>query len=162
MTVKLRNMASLYIRRGTQYLLLYRIGSRVIPPSWCGIGGHFEENELNEPEKAMLRELEEEIGLTEHALTNIRLRYVTFRLKNGEIRQNYYYFADLREDMFIHMECDEGELEWIDADALPFDKMPHTAKYVMRHYMDVGKSNDMLYAGTAVDGDVIFHALVEF
>ena len=37
--IKLRNMTSIYISCGTKILLLYRIGSRVVPPSWCGIGG---------------------------------------------------------------------------------------------------------------------------
>ena len=43
---KLRNMTSVYITRESegekQMLLLYRIGSRVVAPSWCGIGGHCE------------------------------------------------------------------------------------------------------------------------
>lgn len=58
--IRLRNMTSLYISRGTKMLLLYRIGSRVVPPSWCGIGGHFEPYELNDPRKCVLRELKEE------------------------------------------------------------------------------------------------------
>lgn len=49
MTERLRNMTSIYITRGNQMLLLYRIGSRVVAPSWCGIGGYFEEAELNNP-----------------------------------------------------------------------------------------------------------------
>ena len=31
--IKLRNMTSIYISCGTKILLLYRIGSRVVPPS---------------------------------------------------------------------------------------------------------------------------------
>ena len=38
---KLRNMASVYIMDGDRMLLLYRVGSRVVAPSWCGVGGHF-------------------------------------------------------------------------------------------------------------------------
>jgi len=155
-------MVAVYIKDGAKYLLLYRIGSRVVAPSWCGIGGHFERDELNEPKTAMLRELEEEVGLTEDALENICLRYVTFRLKNGEIRQNYYYFADLREGVQINMACGEGELRWVEADGLPFEEMPHTANYVMRHYAETGKNNDVLYAGTSTGDGVVFHELVEF
>jgi len=162
MLVRLRNMASVYIKQGPKYLLLYRIGSQVVSPSWCGIGGHFEKDELNEPETAILRELEEETGLTEQNLENIALRYVTFRLKNGEIRQNYYYFADLCENTQINMECSEGELRWISADALPFGEMPHTAEYVMRHYTEIGAHNDILYAGTATVDGVAFCELAEF
>lgn len=39
--MKLRNMTSLFLFNGNRILLLYRIGSRVIAPSWCGIGGAF-------------------------------------------------------------------------------------------------------------------------
>ena len=66
--IKLRNMTSIYISCGTKILLLYRIGSRVVPPSWCGIGGHFEPDELNDPRTCVLRELEEETGLTAELL----------------------------------------------------------------------------------------------
>ena len=45
---KLRNMASVYITDGDRMLLLYRVGSRVVAPSWCGVGGHFEKDELND------------------------------------------------------------------------------------------------------------------
>lgn len=100
--IKLRNMTSIYISCGTKILLLYRIGSRVVPPSWCGIGGHFEPDELNDPRTCVLRELEEETGLTEKDLKNISLRYVTLKLKDGEIRQNYYYFAELKNQSFLH------------------------------------------------------------
>jgi len=162
MTVRLRNMASVYIKSDTKYLLLYRVGSRVVPPSWCGIGGHFEKDELNDPQRAMLRELEEEVGLTEADLANISLRYVTLRFKNGEISQNYYYFADLQDGVQVPMECDEGALKWMEADDLPFDEMPHTASFVMKHYEEIGKHNDILYTGASAAGEVMFHELVEF
>ena len=71
---KLRNMASLYLTRGDEMLLLYRVGSRVVPPSWCGVGGHFEREELNDARACVLRELTEEIGLTEQNLAGLALR----------------------------------------------------------------------------------------
>lgn len=82
---RLRNMTTLYIQSEGQFLMLYRIGSRVVEPSWCGIGGHFEKGELNDPEQCILRELEEEVGLTENDITSLRLKYVTLRYKNDEI-----------------------------------------------------------------------------
>ena len=100
--------------------------------------------------------------MTESSLENISLRYVTFRLKNGEIRQNYYYFADLQDGVQVRMECDEGKLQWMEADDLPFNEMPHTASYVMKHYEEIGKHNDVLYTGASAVGDVLFCELVEF
>jgi 8-oxo-dGTP diphosphatase len=89
-----------------------RIGSRIVSPSWCGIGGHFEIEELNDPKACVLRELEEEMRLTEDDLYNLRLRYITLRLKNNEIRQNYYFFADLKDGVDVKLECDEGKPNW--------------------------------------------------
>lgn len=63
MAERLRNMTSIYITRGNQMLLLYRIVSRAVAPSWCGIGGHFEEAELNNPEACVLRALREELNV---------------------------------------------------------------------------------------------------
>lgn len=47
---RLRNMTSVYLLRGENVLLLYRIGSRVVRACYTGsAGGHFEEGELNDP-----------------------------------------------------------------------------------------------------------------
>lgn len=69
---RLRNMTAVYISRGEEMLMLYRIGSRVVEPSWVGIGGHFEPEELNDPKACMLRELEEEIELTSEDLEHLQ------------------------------------------------------------------------------------------
>ena len=95
---KLRNMTSLYLTNEKGILCLYRIGSRVANNKYIGsAGGHFEADELNDAKKCVLRELREETGLTENELLDLRLRYITHRLKDGEIRQNYYFFARLKE-----------------------------------------------------------------
>lgn len=63
MDEKLRNMASLYITKGDEMLLLFRQGGRVVNNTWVGsAGGHFEENELNDPkacERVVFTELPE-------------------------------------------------------------------------------------------------------
>ena len=57
-------MASVYIRRQNQILLLCRQGSSIVKNLWIGsAGGHFEENELNDAKACVLRELEEELSL---------------------------------------------------------------------------------------------------
>lgn len=102
---KLRNMTSLYIMREDRILLLYRIGSKAGEPSWRGIGGHFEKEELNDAKACILREMSEETGIFEKDLKTISLRYVTIRLINDEIRQNYYFFAELKNDVELISEC---------------------------------------------------------
>lgn len=79
---KLRNMTSVYITKGDKMLLLFRQGGRVVNDTWVGsAGGHFEENELNDPRACVLRELREELGLGENHIRDLSLRYVTLRQK---------------------------------------------------------------------------------
>ncbi len=161
---KLRNMASIYLRQGNQFLLLYRMGSRVIADSYTGTaGGHFEEEEINDARACVLRELKEETGLTEQEIMGLRLRYITLRLKNGEVRQNYYFFAELED----HAEkeeivSNEGQLRWFGMEELENLEMPHSAKYMLRHYVQTGQYTDCLYGGVAVADGVVFTELKEF
>ena len=159
---KLRNMTAIYISRGEEMLMLYRVGSRVVAPSWCGIGGHFEVDELNNPKACVLRELKEEAGLRECDLDNLTMRYVTLRLKNGEIRQNYYFFADLREGVSVDLASDEGRLQWISYEQIMDREMPFTAYYMLQHYLTVGRYTDQLYAGLTTEDGVEFTSLREF
>ena len=87
---KLRNMTSVYLHDdNNRMLLLYRIGSKVINDSYTGTaGGHFEKEELNDAKKCVLRELNEETGLTIKDISNLELRYITLKYKNGEISFN--------------------------------------------------------------------------
>ena len=63
---KLRQMTALYLLKDDRMLLLYRIGSRVVEPCWCGIGGHLEPEEIGDAGACVRREVREEIGLTEY------------------------------------------------------------------------------------------------
>ena len=161
---KLRNMTGLYFWRGNQLLLLYRVGSRVISDSYtASAGGHFEKEELNNAKACVLRELYEETGLTEQDIDNLSLRYVTIRLKNGELRQNYYFFADLIDDT-KEIISNEGNLEWFQMEELSKNppEMPFTAQYVVKHYIETGKNTDVLYAGIATKDGVVFTEMEEF
>ena len=93
---KLRNMTSVYLMGAKGILCLYRIGSRVANNKYIGsAGGHFEKEELNDAGACILREMQEELGLTIDNVVDLRMRYITYRLKDGEIRQNYYFFGRL-------------------------------------------------------------------
>ena len=158
----LRPMTAIYLTRGDKILLLYRIGSRVVGNSYTGAaGGHIEAEEYRDPKACVLRELQEETGLTEDALDGLRLRYITMRNKAGEIRQNYYYFAALKDGIDVHNST-EGRLEWHDLNALADLPMPVTARHVVDHYIAVGRFTDKLYGGVTRSNGSVFTEMNDF
>ena len=164
MESKLRNMTSIYLRRDDKFLLLYRMGSKVIGNSYTGTaGGHMEESELNNPRACVLRELEEETGLTERDVENLQFRYITLRLKNGEVRQNYYFFGELAAHVDVDaLTSNEGELQWFDISEVENLNMPHSARYMILHYIKTGQYTNCLYGGNTTENGVEFTELREF
>ncbi len=154
MNGQLRNMATIYIKNDNKFLLLDRIGSKVIERSWCGVGGHFEPNEINDARTAVLREMNEEIGITKKDLKNLDLRYVALRIVKGELRINYYFFADLKENAQINYNCNEGILEWVSFDEANTKKMPYIAQKVIEHYLETGIDTKNFYSVTVADEKV--------
>ena len=158
---RLRNMTSLYLTRGEEVLCLYRIGSRVANHKYIGsAGGHFENEELNDPKACVLREAREELGLREEDLKDLTLRYITHRLTGGEVRQNYYFFAQLKEDM--PLTSTEGTLRWIPFSQIPALNMPISAKHMILHYLNRGRYTNELYAGITEETGTKFIPMREF
>ena len=157
---KLRNMTAIYLMYEGKMLLLHRHGSRVVDNMWIGAaGGHFEENELNDAKACVLRELEEELSVTEDMLDNLKLRYVSLRRTNGEIRQNYYFFAELKEDRSLS--SNEGDLQWFSLEELADLNMPYSAQYMIEHYVNAGQYDDKVYVGIANEEKVVFVEMPE-
>lgn len=105
----MKNTTLCYVERDDCYLLLHRVKKQHDENAglWIGVGGKLEEGES--PEECVLRETQEETGLT---LTDYRLRgIVTFVSDRWEGELMYLFTADgftgtLRD-------CDEGVLRWI-------------------------------------------------
>ena len=158
---KLRNMTSVYLTGEKGILCLYRIGSRVANNKYIGsAGGHFEEAELNDAKACALREMQEELGLTEDDVEDLKLRYITLRLKNGEIRQNYYFFGRLKTQR--PLESTEGYLHWFSYEEAQNLQMPASAKHMMLHYLKTGRFDDNLYASITDDAGTRFVIMKEF
>ena len=158
---KLRNMTSLYLVDDSGVLCLYRIGSRVANHLYIGsAGGHFETQELNDARACVLREAYEELGLLESDLEGLSLRYVTLRLKNSEIRQNYYFFARLKETR--ELQSTEGVLKWVSFTQTADLHMPVSAYHMLQHYVAIGRHTTHIYAGVTEADGTSFVPMAEF
>ena len=104
-----------YIEQDGKYLMLHRTVKKndVNKDKWIGVGGHFEHGES--PEECLLREVKEETGYT---LTSWKYRgIVTFVYGEDTVEYMSLYTAD--EFTGEPIECDEGELEWVDKKDIP-------------------------------------------
>lgn len=159
---KLRNMTAIYIFKGEKVLLLYRQGGRVVNNVWTGsAGGHFENDELNDPKACVLREMKEELGLQPEDVEGLALRYITLRSTKGEIRQNYYFFAELGESVDENLVSNEGICRWFLKEEISSLEMPFTAKYVIEHFCKEGYLTNTIYVGVTNPNGVSFIELSE-
>ena len=103
-----------YLTVDEKTLLIHRVKKKndMNHDKWIGIGGKFEFGES--PEECNLREFKEETGLT---LTSWKYRgIVTFVM--GDVCEYMHLFsADGYEGALS--DCDEGTLEWVEADKVP-------------------------------------------
>ena len=72
----------------------------------------------------------------------MKLRYITIRRSNGEVRQNYYFFENLKNNIEVELKSNEGILQWFDLEELYDLEMPFSAKYMIRHYIENGKRTE--------------------
>ena len=158
--MNLRNMASIYLINGNKILLLFRKGSKIADNLWvASAGGHFEENELNNPKACALRELKEELSLDEEVISDLKLRYITLRMINGEIRQNYYFFANFENNSEKDIISNEGVCKWFDINEITSLEMPLSAKNMLSHFIETGRKNNKIYVGVAEGEKSIFNEL---
>ena len=161
MVLTKRCMASVYLLKDDQILLLYRQGSRVVNNVWIGsAGGHMEPQEMDAPKTCALRELHEELGLAEDDITPPVLRYITLRMTNGEIRENHYYFAHLKTSG--ELTSNEGRLRWFHLNELADLPMAYTARYMIDHWLETGRHTSCIYGGVADGKTVVFTEMYEY
>ena len=113
------NTTLCYITRGDQVLMLHRIKKEndINKDKWIGVGGKFLEGET--PDECLLREAKEETGLT---LTDYKLRGIVTFLTEDPTQGEYMYLFTASGFEGQLIECDEGQLQWVDRcflDALP-------------------------------------------
>ncbi|MBW4082365.1 NUDIX domain-containing protein [Paenibacillus sp. S150] len=146
----LRQMAvALLFNEHHEVLFLQKkVNSRFLPGQLVPIGGHIVGGETGDPKRACLREIEEETGLEEHALTGLALRYIVHRMKDDqEIRIQYIFTGKVAADSEL-VESEEGRLSWVDCRTASHQPVTASTEEVMRHYLETGIHNNTTYIGT--------------
>ena len=90
--------------------------------------------------------------------SNARLPHQYERRK---IRENFYFFAELKDTVDENLHSNEGVCKWFSMDEICELEMPLTAKYMMEHYCKVGRFTDKVYVGVTYPDRMEFHELVE-
>ncbi len=106
----MRNTSLCYLEKNGKFLMLYRNKKKndVNAGKWVGIGGGFENHES--PEECAKREILEETGLTVNRLDLKGI--ITF---DNDMHETEYMFLFTSNDFTGDIiECNEGELAWID------------------------------------------------
>ncbi len=160
--IKQRNMTAIFLCQEDKILLLYRQGSKVVNNVWIGsAGGHFEPEELNDARACVLRELKEELGISEEFLRDFHLKYIMLRHVNGEVRVNYFFFAGLPDGICMKLQSQEGILQWFPLEEIKNLEMPLSTKYAMEHYLKQGRKDKELYAGVVTHENAVFTPMPE-
>ena len=105
-----RKTSLVYLERDGKYLILHRTKKEHDEngDKWIGVGGKFEPGET--PDQCALREVKEETGLT---MSDFRLRgLIIFVSDVWGLEYMYLYTATKWRGKLI--DCDEGELVWLD------------------------------------------------
>lgn len=145
--IKLRVMTAAFLRNNDEFLMMHRSNERKLAAGlWAGIGGHLEPDEINDPEKACIREIYEETGIENKDITNMRLKYIILRRSKAEIRIQYIYFGDTSAR--VVGETDEGELFWIKKDELMERQLSQTTTMTLKHYFSYGMDIEDVMVGT--------------
>jgi len=114
-----RKTSLCYLERDGKYLILHRTKKEHDEngDKWIGVGGKFEPGET--PDECALREVKEETGLT---MTDFKLRgLIIFVSDVWGMEYMYLYTATKWRGKLI--ECDEGDLVWLDKDELLTKKL---------------------------------------
>lgn len=106
-----------YIEKDNQYLMLHRVKKEADAnkDKWIGVGGKFEDDES--PQECVLREVKEETGLL---LTKYQFRgIVTFVSDKWETEYMHLFTATEYEGEADFLQCNEGELVWVQKSQIP-------------------------------------------
>ncbi len=155
----MRNSTLCYLERDGKYLMLHRVKKEkdINKDKWIGVGGGFEDKES--PEDCVRREILEETGLI---VGKLRFRgIVTFVTDTWETEYMHLFTSEDFAGKLI--DCDEGELVWVEKEAVPRLPIWEGDKIFLRLLGEEAPffSLKLCYIGdkliqAVLDGDMIF------
>lgn len=142
--MRIEGVVSVYLRNGGNYLLMKRAENRrFFPGFWANIGGHMEEGEMTDPERACLRELFEETGISADKVSSLKLRYICVAPREGYFAIHYMYFGETTETAIV--QTDEGEIYWVPEKAVLEKGFTPVMHRLLEHYFKHALDNDTVY-----------------
>ncbi|MDR3086152.1 MAG: NUDIX domain-containing protein [Christensenellaceae bacterium] len=128
-------MVSAILRAGDRILLIKRsMAKKIAPGKWSPVGGHMEEGEISDPERACLREILEETGIEAGQIRGFRLRWIIPLQKEGELRLHFIFAGELDREISL-LACEEGELFYLPAGEVLEKDMAFSMREAMRRYL---------------------------
>lgn len=128
-----------YLKRDNQYLFMLRNKEKndLNEGKWIGIGGHLEPGESKE--EALIREVKEETGFT---IKSFSYRGEILFINNDYQEIMYVFTSDDFEGEMI--DCDEGELSWIDEDKILDLNLWEGDRYFLKPLLNSDKNIKMV------------------
>ncbi len=146
MSIRLRQMTTVFLSNRSDWLLMKRADTRVLAPGlWAGVGGHLEPIEVSHPEMCALRETEEETGIQAGQVHNLRLQAILHRRRDHEIRLQYLYVGHVETREFRNTE--EGVLYWVPRSEVLAKPMAASTRAFLERFFDEGPAEE-IWIGT--------------
>lgn len=130
-----RNMVGAFLEHDNDILCIYRDKSKQLEPcKWAGVGGHMEHSEMNSPYAACIREINEETGIEEKNVLDLKMKYITINNKDNEVRIAFYFFGKLTNKIPLS-ETGEGILKWIPKSEVLSYNLSNNVKSILEHWL---------------------------
>ncbi len=129
-----RNIATAFLENSEDMLLMKRAAHKTIAPGyWFGVGGHVEPQEINHPQLACEREIQEETGIKKDEISNLKHRYIIFNKDEKEVVINHIFTGEINTRNV--KPNSEGTLHWVPRDQVLDKTFIPAIREVLRHYL---------------------------